>query len=159
MCMVVYVASDYTLPTSAWDQARPRFYVEEVSDRDAPVRRQFSKPCVYYAGSHEGCGCGFQYGEHEGFEEEADVTDNRESRQRLAEFLAVALQHQPAVEVFACWSGDEGTPGEHRGRVRPADLLGGRTFFQERELLVVSEQDAVPGTLPYSGGGSSVNLC
>ena len=75
MCMVVYVASDYALPTSAWDQARPRYYVEEVSDRDAPVRRHFSQPCVYYAGSHEGCGCGFNSGtvEFEGFETEAEL--------------------------------------------------------------------------------------
>ena len=154
MCMVVYVASDYALPTSAWDQARPRFYVEEVSDRDAPVRRHFSQPCVYYAGSHEGCGCGFQYGEYEFDYDDDDPSANEESRRRLAanqdsrrrlaEFLAVALQHQPAVEVFACWSGDEAVPAEHRGRVRPADLLRDRTFFRERELLVISEQDAGP---------------
>src|SRR4051812_45959015 len=71
MCMVVYIASDYPLPTSSWDEARPRFHVTELSERDEPVRRQFSKPCAYYAGSHEGCGCGFQYGEYPGYQEEA----------------------------------------------------------------------------------------
>jgi len=138
--MVVYVASDYDLPTSVWDQARPRFYVQEVTDRNAPVRRHFSQPCVYYAGSHEGCGCGFQYGEYE----DEDPSANQDSRRRLAEFLSLALQHQPAVEVFACWSGDEAAPAEHRGRVRPMDLIRDRTFFRERELLVVSEQVAEP---------------
>src|SRR6266446_4942076 len=122
MCMLIYVASDYPLPTSAWDQGRPRFHVTELGDRDQPVRRQFSKPCVYYAGSHEGCGCGFQYGEYEGFEEDpAALAAARDSRGLLAEFLSVALQHQPAVELFACWDGDQGAPPEHRGRVRPAD--------------------------------------
>ena len=145
MCMVVYVASDYALPTSTWDQARPQFYVEEVADRDAPVRRHFSQPCVYYAGSHEGCGCGFQYGEYESEEDDDDdPSANQDSRRRLAEFLSIALQHQPAVEVFACWSGDEAVPPEHRGRLRPEDLLRERTFFRERELLVVSEQDVEP---------------
>src|SRR5687768_14542572 len=122
MCTVVYVASDCALPTVAWDQARPRFHVEEVGGADHPVRGQFSKPHVYYAGSHEHCGCGFQYGEHEGVEE-SDLADKVESRWRLAEYLADALKHQAAVEVYSCWSGDEGEPVEHRGRIRPSALV------------------------------------
>ncbi|HEY1377446.1 MAG TPA: hypothetical protein VGF55_11670, partial [Gemmataceae bacterium] len=106
MCLVVYVASDDPLPTVAWDGARPGFHVTEVTAADHPVRCRFAKPCVYYAGSHEWCGCGFQYGEYEGYGEEADLPRKRDSRRRLAEFLAVALQHQPEVELFACWDGD-----------------------------------------------------
>ena len=97
---------------------------------------------------------GFQYGEYEfdcddddpsaNEESRRQLAANQDSRRRLVEFLAVALQHQPAVEVFACWSGDEAVPVELRGRVRPADLLRDRTFFRERELLVISEQDAGP---------------
>src|SRR5262245_2730047 len=141
MCMMVYIASDYALPTLAWEQTRPRFHVTELSERDEPVRRQFSKPYVYYAGSHEGCGCGLQFGEYPGYEE-ADLADKQESRRRFAEFLSVALQHQPVVEVYACWDGDQAAEPDHRGRVRPADLLRDRTFFRERELLAVSEASA-----------------
>jgi hypothetical protein len=137
--MMVYVASDYPLPTLAWDAAHPGFYVTELSERDEPVRRHFTKPCVYYVGSHEGCGCGFQYGEYVGYEEEADLVQKQASRRRLAEFLAVALQHQAEVELFACWGGDEGAKAEYRERVRPVDLLRTRTFFREGEVLVVSE--------------------
>jgi hypothetical protein len=100
---------------------------------------------VYYVGSHEGCGCGFQYGEHEGFEDEAELAPNRESRRRLVEFLSLALQHQATVEVYACWNGDEGALADHTGRVRPSDLLRNLTFFRERELLVVSEQTMEQG--------------
>ena len=71
MCMMVYIASDCLLPTSAWDETRPSFHVRELVERDEPVRRQFSKPHVYYVGSHEGCGCGFQYGQYAGFEDDA----------------------------------------------------------------------------------------
>lgn len=142
MCMLVYVASDYPLPTRAWDQTDPQFHVSELTGQSEPVRMHFSKPCVYYAGSHEGCGCGFQFGEYEGFEDEAELPAKRESRRRLAEFLSVALQHQATVEVFACWDGDQGAPADHTGWVRPEDLLRDRTFFRERELLVVAEQDA-----------------
>jgi hypothetical protein len=143
MCMVVYLASDYPLPTSAWDQAKPGFYVTEVANSDEPVRRQFSKPYVYYVGSHEKCGCGFQYDQWEGDEEDALKLDAvQHSRLRLAEFLSAALQHQSAVELFACWDGDEACLPEHRGCVRPADLLRDRAYFREKEFLVIAETSA-----------------
>lgn len=144
MCMMVYVASDYPLPALAWDQARPNFHVIELDDREEPVRCRFSKPYVYYVGSHEGCGCGFQYGEYTGFEE-ADLAQRQASRRCLAEFLAVALQHQLEVELFACWDGDQSAPPEHRGRLRPMDLIRDRTFFREKEFLVVFVIQAEPG--------------
>jgi hypothetical protein len=140
MCLMVYLASDHVLPTSPWDAARPRFHVAELAESHQPVRRRFSKPHVYYVGSHEGCGCGFQYGEYEGEEEDAPkLAASQDSRRRLAEFLSAALQHQPTVELFACWDGDQGSPPEHRVRIRPLDLIQERTFFREKELLVVSE--------------------
>src|SRR5947209_7661574 len=135
MCMMVYIASDYALPTTAWHKDRPHFHVTELAERDSPVRRQFLKPCVYYVGSHEGCGCGFQYGEYVGFEDEADLAIKRDSRRRLAKYLTLALQHQPEVELFACWDGDQAVTPEHRGRLCPADLLQGRTYFLEKEML------------------------
>ncbi|MFO0960713.1 MAG: hypothetical protein U0800_25305 [Isosphaeraceae bacterium] len=138
--MMVYVASGYPLPTLAWDEARPSFYVKELSERDEAVRRHFSKPCVYFVGSHEGCGCGFQYGQYEGLEEDCEeLASAEESRRRLSEFLVVALRHQPEVELFACWDGDQGATPEYRGRMSPSDLLRDRAHFREKELLVVSE--------------------
>ncbi len=140
MCMMVYIASDYLLPTWKWDRASSRFHVTELSAGDESVRRHFSKPCVYCVGSHEGCGCGFQYGQYVGFEEDAgEQAAAHDSRRRLADFLAVGLQHQLEVELFVCWDGDQAAQPEHRERVRPADLFRIRTFFREKELLVVSE--------------------
>ncbi len=145
MCMMVYVASDYPLPILAWDQDNPRFHTADLSKQHEPVRRHFSKPCVYYVGSHERCGCGFQWGESEGDEDQDDLPAKQESRRRLAEFLAGALQEQPTVEVYSCWDGDQAAPADHNDRVRPAELLERRTYFCERELLVVSELPAEPG--------------
>lgn len=143
MCMMVYVASDSPLPTLAWDEARPGFYVEELSERDEAVRRQFSKPCVYFVGSHEGCGCGFQYGQYEGLEEDQEqLAAAKESRRGLSDFLAVALQHQPGVELFACWDGDQSATPDYHGRMCPSDLHRDRAHFREKELLVVSENFA-----------------
>jgi hypothetical protein len=143
MCMMIYIASEHPLPTSSWDEARPCFYVEALSERDEPVRRRFTKPWVYYAGSHEGCGCGFQSGQYEGLEEGADaLAAARDSRWRLAEFLAVALQHQSEVELFACWDGDQTAEPEHRGRLRPSDLTRDRASFREKEFLIIFEAGA-----------------
>ena len=147
--MMVYIASDYSLPTIGWDKTHPRFHVTELTERDQPVKRQFSKPFVYYAGSHEGCGCGFQYGEYEGFEEDpTELAAAKDSRRKLTEFLSVALQHQQSVELFACWDGDQGALPEHRGSARPSDLMRARTFFREREFLLLFESALEPGDLP-----------
>jgi hypothetical protein len=38
-------------------------------------------------------------------------------RRRLTEFLSIAFQHQPAIEVYTCWDGDQGAPVECHRRV------------------------------------------
>lgn len=145
MCVMVYIASDYPLPIMAWDQDNPRFHTADLSKQDETVRGHFSKPYVYYVGSHERCGCGFQWGENEESEDEDDLPAKQESRRRLVEFLAGALQDQPAVEVYACWDGDQAAPANRDEQVRLAELLEHRTFFRERELLIVSESSAKRG--------------
>lgn len=140
MCMVVYAGSDHPLPTWLWDQNRPAFHVTARADPTDPVRQRFTKPFVYYLGSHEGCGCGFHYGPYAGGEinpaVEPAVTD---SRRRLGEYLAVALQHQPEVEVYACWSGDEAEPPVYHDRATPAELASGEAYLREREFMIVSD--------------------
>ena len=143
MCMMVYIASDYPLPTSAWNYAKPTFHVTNVLDAHVPVRRHFSKPYAYYVGSHEGCGCGFQVGQYDASNVDAEtLAAGLSSRRRLVEFLAVALQHQQTVELFACWDGDQGEEAEHRSTVRPQELLADRTYFLEREWMLISETSA-----------------
>ncbi len=142
MCIVIYIASDVPLPTSAWDDDRPQFHVRELPDLNEPVRKHFTKPLLYRPGSHVGCACGFQYGENNNDE---PPPEKRESRQRLADYLTAALQHQSVVELYACWNGDEELEPEHRGRIKPGQLLGDRTFFHERELLIVAESIAEVG--------------
>lgn len=143
MCMVVYVGSDYPLPTWPWDQARPAFHVTEVNLPDDPVRQRFTKPCVYYAGSYESCGCGFHYGPYGTDDPDAVVSPaTAECRRAFGEYLAVALQHQSEVEVYACWSGDEEAPAEHHGRATPAELASGEVYVRERELVIVSNEAA-----------------
>jgi len=53
MCMAIYIASDSTLPLVPWDEGRPGLYIIELQGEiDEKVRCQFSKPHIYYVGSH-----------------------------------------------------------------------------------------------------------
>ena len=63
MCMMIYIASDRPLPLIDWQDEFPAFHVRELREEEMAVRTHFKKPYVYYAGSHEGCGCGFAYGQ------------------------------------------------------------------------------------------------
>ena len=140
MCMMVYVASDHPLPTSAWDEDRPGFHVEALSERDESVRRQFSKPFVYYVGSHQGCGCGFDWDVFEGVsEDDPEFADAKASRQGLFELLALGLRQGGELGLFACWDGNQGAESAFRGRIRPSDLLTNHLSFREHELLTVSD--------------------
>ncbi|HWE00791.1 MAG TPA: hypothetical protein VG326_00170 [Tepidisphaeraceae bacterium] len=134
--MVVYIGSDARLRTWPFDAAKPGFHVTEVSTQDEAVKSQFSKPHVYYAGAFEGCGCGFQYGR-----EYPEVEDDREGlaaaeacRAGIEAYIEEALRLQPAVEIYACWSGDEAeSPSAKRALDHPLFPNG----FREREFLVV----------------------
>jgi hypothetical protein len=131
--MFVYLGADRPLPLLAWDEASPAFHVSELGANEVGVRAQFSFQHVYYAGSHECCGCGFQLGEVSELNA-AEIPAKRESLRRLAEYIEAQLASGARVQFFACWSGDEASTPEHRGVVTLADLRGDKFAFLEKEL-------------------------
>jgi hypothetical protein len=138
MCMAVYIAADAPLPLIPWDETRRTFHVSELSKEDEPVRVQFSKPYVVYAGSHEGCGCGFAYGQYPEHEELEDAAACMESVSRLSGYLQDVISRVGAVEVFACWEGQQGDVPTRRRKVTPAAIGGAAFWFEEREFLTVT---------------------
>jgi hypothetical protein len=157
MCLAVYIASDRTPPIAALDQAWPALCVEDMQFfPDNPVRRHLSKPFIYSAGPRDGgCGCAFLFSvinfkNDEGEYVEVESPDRIALVRGLANFLSAALQHQAAVEVFTCCSGDESFPPEHR-RARPMDFIWDRTLFRFGELALVSEQDTAPTAVAARG--------
>jgi len=151
MCLMVYLAADRPLPLMPRDEGRPVFLVRELTERDEPVRRQFTRAHLYYTGAYEDCGCGFQYGEDPEVEELEQVIRAEESRRALVKYLRNALSAVPVVELFACWDGDQAAEPSYRSRVSPDDLLKGRTFFRERELLAVVPKRFVTGSTSRCG--------
>lgn len=117
--MVLYAAADAPLPEIPERTPPAPLSSRLIRDAEEAVRQHFTKPYVYFLGSHTGCSCGFQYGEY--VEEDSE---GRESVRRLGGYLAAAVEQLGQVEVYACWDGEEAEPVEEREVVTPAAFTG-----------------------------------
>lgn len=131
--MVLYVASDVRLSELPEDTPPPPLSMRPARDDEEGVRAHFTKPHVYFLGSHTGCGCGFAYGE--GVE---DDVEGRASVRRLGEYLADALERAGPLELYACWDGDEGEPEAARAVISPAEFTGDAEEFDLPERWFAS---------------------
>jgi hypothetical protein len=131
MCLSVHIASNVPLPVGIWNPDARAFYLEVVSE-DAPVRERFSLPFVYVAGSHLGCGCGFQKYEND---DERDKTQANYTA--LAGVVRSVLSSSSSIEIFTCWEGDHAHEPEFLESVCVSDLLLPEFVLQERQLLRV----------------------
>ena len=153
MCYAVYIGTDHPLPTAAWDEMARKVYLTDLTEKDEPVRAWFSKPHLYYAGSHLRCGCGF-------FINSMVFTDNPEmmreyetsqqSTRTLIAMLEQALATADTVEVFVTWEGRQAEPPVKRRDMVPQDLLAplqpyGEGHDAEIQVAVapVDEQDFI----------------
>lgn len=142
MCIAVYIAADQPLALVPWDETQPAFYLASVDPSDSPVLTKFTKAHVAYAGSHEGCGCGFQCGEYPESREPEEGLARRASLDQFAAYLSHELTRVGPIELYACWEGDQAAPVEHRRALTPMDLRTERFFFLQKELsLVTAAQD------------------
>jgi hypothetical protein len=135
MCMMLYLAADAPLTEIAPTEPPGAFSVAAIDDDDAIVRTVFSKPAVYFCGAYTGCSCGFSYGLND-----ADDLPGHASLRALREYIGNVLTPSQTVEMYSCWSGDEGNPPEYRHQVSLAvlDATGSTFDFTERTLLTVA---------------------
>jgi hypothetical protein len=131
VCLSVHIASNTPLPVSIWNPDARAFYLEAVSE-DALVRDRFSLPFVYSAGSHLGCGCGFQKYENDG---ERDKTQANYTA--LAGVIRDVLSSSSSVEIFTCWEGDHAHEPELLESVSVSELILPEFELKERQLLRV----------------------
>lgn len=129
MCLAVYIASDHELPLIAWDESAPSFYIDELST-DGDVKKQFTLPEVAYAGSHEGCGCGFLKDGAVG-EELEDVDENYH---KLASYIKGLQTKGASIQLFSCWEGEQTSPAESNETIRVSDLMTKEFEFKEKAL-------------------------
>ena len=138
MCLTLYLASDAALPLVAWDAARPGFHVVPLTTPDDDlVRPQFTKTHIVYAGSHQGCGCGFAYGQWEG-EDADEAAAAQESVRALRRYLEAATAVSAPIELFVSWEGDQGLPPLKHVRATPADFDGPVFGFEDRTFAIIT---------------------
>jgi hypothetical protein len=145
--MALYIASDHQLlviqyreyPKDAMSsptwRAVQRFHTAELRPEQEAVRSHFGCEHILYAGSYEGCGCGFNFGR-----EYPDVEDAPEdliaARESVAELVRYVRESR-VREIYSCWFGDEAKPKVHERTVTPDALALADFFFREHELLKI----------------------
>ena len=132
MCLSVHIASNSPLPVGTWNPEARGFYLEAVSV-DAPVRVRFSLPNVYVAGSHLGCGCGFQK-----YEDDDEPEKTQANYTALAGVVRDALSQSSSIEIFTCWEGDHDCEPEFLELVAVSELLMPEFELRELQFLRVS---------------------
>ena len=136
--MMIYIAADSPLPIIEWQENVTTFSVTEISEAEKSVTKQFTKPFVAYAGSYEGCSCGFSY-DDEPIEDGDDARRDALSRESVQQFSVYLsnLVKNGSVELFACWDGDQEALPEEKLLVTP-DYFGGNIFdFEEKLFLTI----------------------
>ena len=128
MCYALFIASEKPIQLRSRNKYEPGFYVTDLPERKETVIAQFSKPNVYYAGSHEGCGCGFVYDDLSPDAKDA-FTENELAKQSvrdLVEFLNSELQKGNDLELFFCWEGGESSEPRYNIEMMPNDLIASK---------------------------------
>jgi len=133
MCLAVYIASDKPLPLISWVEERPSFYVEEATNDKTGIKKQFNNQYIYYAGSHEGCGCGF-FKDGEVGEELAQVEENYNN---LSSYIKKAKESGAKLQIFSCWEGDQADEPEHSEEITEQNLIEKQFEFKEKTLYKI----------------------
>lgn len=140
MCYAIFVATDHPLPTIEWDESNPAFYLTELEEHEKIVKEKFTKQNIAYAGSHEGCSCGFFYDITDEDDEKEELDASVKSAQELINFLNSALKKESTVEMFVCWEGDWSEEPLRKINLTPQDLEGESFPLEEKDFIVFTNQ-------------------
>ena len=143
MCLAFYIGSNTELPTNSWDESNPSFFVEQAKE-DYDMKINVSKDYIYYAGSHEGCGCGFKNNEEwvdfNKPEEVKKLEASKKSLNQLIDYLKRALNKTKELDLFICWEGEqEETPKEIK-TINPEELLKIDWSMELRDLFKIMNE-------------------
>lgn len=152
MCLVLYIGSDTECPLRSpqdftlidpddisWPSNVIQFSVQNLTEDNKAVSQHFSTIHVKYAGSFEGCGCGFNASYYPEWEEPPEEDHHylagRESRRLLREYIETHRIRQ----IYACWSGDESLATESTLDITHEQITNPNFEIPERVMLRISE--------------------
>jgi hypothetical protein len=152
MCLVLYIGSDVSGPLiepqefdsvdredTSWPLKVVPFSVQELAGDEKAVAKHFDTKFVRYAGSFEGCGCGFNASYAPEWDDPAEEDDHflagKESRRLLREYI----EKNQVRQVYACWSCDEAIDAESHLDITTDQITDPNFQFPERTLLRIQE--------------------
>ena len=152
MCLVLYLGSDAELQLVAgqdfsridyedpsWPLRVIPFSVEELKGDAKIVAAHFFTKTVLYAGSFEGCGCGFnachQNESEEALEPDEQALAGRTSRRLLRDYV----EKHGVRQIYGCWSGDEGLQPSSHMEITLDRLVDWTFEIPERIMLKVAD--------------------
>ena len=152
MCLVLYIGSDANCPLlepedfsliarddPSWPSKVVAFSVQEIAGDEKAVVKNFDTKIVRYAGSFEGCGCGFNASYVPEWDapakEDGHFLAGKESRRLLREYVE---RHQ-IRQIYACWSGDEVLDAKSHLDVTPDQITDSTFQIPERVMLRITK--------------------
>ncbi|RWX51155.1 hypothetical protein VU01_11983 [Candidatus Electrothrix marina] len=129
MCLAIYIASDKLLPLIEWKEEHPGFNTRSLSKYDRGVKKQFTLPFIIYAGSCQGCSCGFL---KEFLIEIKDLEMAQADYNLLAEYLREHQKMGSNVEIYSCWEGDQEAQPEFIEQLTLEEVCDPQFQFKEK---------------------------
>lgn len=148
MCFVLYVGTKNSIPHKEWQEDAPGPSVEALTERDAPIKAQFSHPEVNYIGSTSRCGCDFPHATFQnggwpeigyiaaGAEIAERVVIDRNNREALVNFLRKT--GEGIVELYGVWEGDYSEVRSAQENITVEEILNPHFLFKERGFYKVT---------------------
>ena len=100
------------------------------------MRAKFDLPHVVFAGSYEGCSCGFDLG-GDSPEEEAESEDHAvAARESVAELRRYVAENR-VLQLYTCWFDDEAEPHSSLATIALDDLAEPARWLVDRRLCCV----------------------
>jgi hypothetical protein len=123
----------------SWPSKVIQYSVENLTEDNKTVAQHFSTAYVKYAGSFEGCGCGFNASYNPEWddppEEDCHYRAGIESRRLLREYV----ERHKIRQIYACWSGDESLTPDSSFEITPEQITNHNFEIPERVMLRISE--------------------
>jgi hypothetical protein len=153
MCLALYIGSEQVLPLipypdypqsvfslPEWPNMAQRFHTAALNEKQEIVQKHFSMPNIVFAGSYEGCSCGFNYG-REYPDDENDEIHLCAARESITELITY-IRNNRVKEIYACWFDDEGLSQQTQRTVAIEELSSPAFVFKKKELLIVSFKES-----------------
>jgi len=134
MCLAVYIASDHELPEISWDESNPQFYVETIEGREGKIDRHLTLSHVAYAGSNQGCGCGFNkpIDMPEELLEPKELEEAQSNYDALADYIKKLKKLGASFEIYVCWEGEQAHPSKSKSRITTEELASKDFVLEEK---------------------------